>query len=171
MKIEPLFALLAVGMVVAWLTPNGSSSDASSPDKAEAKGKPEQIAVAKEDPDPVVLPREADGHFYADVIVGSTASNMLVDTGATVIALTDEDANSMGVTWDQSQVRPVARGASGAVYGVPVMLDAVRVGDLEVRGVEAIIVPDDLDISLLGQSFLSRVSPVQIETGRMILGG
>lgn len=168
MKIEPLFALLAAGMVIAWFAPNGAG-DGEAPSGPEAKR--EQIAMARQEPGPVVLPREADGHFYADVIVGSAASNMLVDTGATVIALTGEDANSMGIAWDEAQVRPVARGASGDVHGVRVILDTVRVGDFEVHGVEAIVVPNGLDISLLGQSFLSRVGTVQIETGRMILGG
>jgi aspartyl protease family protein len=169
MKVEPLFALLAAGMVIAWFAPDRARE--GPPPPGEHKADAAAVEVVRQEPGPVVLPREADGHFYADVIVDAASSEMLVDTGATVIALTDEDANSMGIAWDQAQVRPVARGASGDVYGVPVLLDTVRIGDLEVRGVEAIVVPDGLDISLLGQSFLSRIGKVQIETGRMILGG
>ncbi|KRA79776.1 TIGR02281 family clan AA aspartic protease [Altererythrobacter sp. Root672] len=168
MKVEPLFALLAAGMVIAWFAPDRASDGAPASGKLETTA--EKVQVVREEPGPIVLPREADGHFYADVIIDAASSEMLVDTGATVIALTDEDAKSMGIEWNQDQVRPVARGASGDVYGVNVVLDTVRVGDLEVRGVEAIVVPDGLDISLLGQSFLSRVGKVQIETNRMILG-
>ena len=65
----------------------------------------------------------------------------------------------------------MARGASGLVYGVPVTLATVGIGELEAHTVEAVVVPDGLDISLLGQSFLSRVGKVEMDQQRMLLGG
>lgn len=94
---------------------------------------------------------------------------MLVDTGASVIALTGADAQAAGIYWDESEVRPVGRGASGTVYGVPKRLDEVAIGDLSQRNVEAIIVPRGLDISLLGQSYLSRLGRVDISGNTMEL--
>ena len=94
---------------------------------------------------------------------------MLVDTGATVVALTANDAAMMGVDWNPGDVRPVARGASGDVYGVPVTLDRIDVGGIEARRVPAVVVPEGLDISLLGQSFLSKVKRVEVTGDEMVL--
>jgi aspartyl protease family protein len=96
---------------------------------------------------------------------------MLVDTGASVIALTGADAEAAGLIWDESEVRPIARGASGTVYGVYKRLDEVAVGDLAHRNVDAVIVPRGLDVSLLGQSYLGRLARVDISGERMELSG
>ena len=64
----------------------------------------------------------------------------------------------------------VARGASGPVYGVSVTLDRGTLGGHEARDVAALIVPEGLGVSLLGQSFLSTIHPVRIEHDRMVLG-
>lgn len=117
------------------------------------------------------LSREFDGHFYANVKVNGSTSRMLVDTGASVIALTGADANAAGLFWDANEVRPVARGASGTVYGVVRQLDVVDVGGFTRRNVRAMIVPDGLDISLLGQSYLGQIGSVQIEGNQMVLSG
>ncbi|MGB3795126.1 MAG: TIGR02281 family clan AA aspartic protease, partial [Alteraurantiacibacter sp.] len=96
------------------------------------------------------LQREGDGHFYADVTVDGVASRMLVDTGASVVALTGEDALAMGLYWNEGDVAPVAQGASGAVHGVNTSIPHMRVGDFEARDVRAVIIPEGLGISLLG---------------------
>lgn len=117
----------------------------------------------------VVLDREHDGHFYADVYVDGVPSRMLVDTGASVVALTGEDALAMGLYWNEAEVAPVAQGASGAVYGVNTTLPRMRVGEFEAQDVRAIIIPEGLAISLLGQSFLETVGNVRIADNRMVL--
>ena len=87
-----------------------------------------------------------------------------------MVALTAEDADAMGIHWSPDDVKPVARGASGLVYGVEVKVERMQVGDFDARSVDAIVVPDGLAISLLGQSFLSQVPRVEIDGQRMILG-
>ena len=116
------------------------------------------------------LPRAADGHFYADANINGTQVDFLVDTGASVVALTGADARAAGLYWSDADVAPIARGASGPVRGVAVTLDRVSLGGHEARNVNAIIVPEGLGIYLLGQSFLSTVQPVRIEQDRMVLG-
>lgn len=118
-----------------------------------------------------VLPRASNGHFYAEAAVNGSPVNFLVDTGASMIALTGEDAAAAGLSWSEGDVRIVAQGASGPVYGVPVRLERVMLGGHEAENVEAAIIPQGLDISLLGQSFLSTIEPVRIESDRMVLGG
>lgn len=117
-----------------------------------------------------VLERQPDGHFYADVRVDGRSYTMMVDTGASVVALTAEDATAMGLQWFDDEVDVVAQGASGPVRGVFATIDRMAVGDHEVSGVRAIIIPEGAGISLLGQSFLSTLGSVEIANDRMVLG-
>ncbi len=118
-----------------------------------------------------VLPRASDGHFYADATVNGRGVDFLVDTGASVVALTGTDARAVGLDWNDGDIREIARGANGPVYGISVTIDTLQLGGHEARNVRAIVVPEGLEISLLGQNFLSTVNPVRIEENRMVLGG
>lgn len=118
-----------------------------------------------------VLPRARNGHFYAEASINGTAANFMIDTGASMVALTGDDARAAGLSWSDADVRIVAQGASGPVYGIPIRLDRVVLGGHEAQNVEAAIIPEGLDISLLGQSFLSTIEPVRIEDNQMVLGG
>ena len=100
----------------------------------------------------------------------SRRTHFLVDTGASIIALTGADAEAIGLDWSEADVVPIGRGASGTVHGVPVRLERVELGGFEATDVEAAIVPQGLDVSLLGQSFLSKLHGVRIEGDRMIVG-
>ena len=176
MKAAPILAVIAAGVLAGWFAPDWSGeSAAEAPAKVAATAPEPSLAVVREDGmsagGEVVLPRAGDGHFYAEVMVEGVPSQMLVDTGATVIALTGEDAQAIGIVWEPEDVRPVARGASGPVNGVPVTLQTVQLGDFEAESVEAVIIPDGLGISLLGQSFLSRIERVEMSEREMVLGG
>lgn len=118
----------------------------------------------------VILHREGDGHFYADVTVDGRDFRMLVDTGATVVALTGDDAAAMGLEWYQDEIAPVAQGASGPVEGVNTTIGRMSLGGLEASRVQAIIIPEGARTSLLGQSFLSTIGRVEIYGDRMVLG-
>jgi len=118
----------------------------------------------------IVLRRQRNGHFYADADVDGGKVRFMVDTGATGIALTGRDAKALGLSWTEDELRPVGRGASGVVIGKAVRLGSVSVGDYTVRNVDAVILPNGLDVSLLGQSFLSKVPNVNIRGGTMTLG-
>jgi len=116
------------------------------------------------------LTREWDGHFYAEAHIDGASVRMMVDTGASVIALTGDDAMAIGLDWSDDEVRNIGSGASGAVYGVPAMLDEVEIGGIARNNVRAVIIPRGLDISLLGQSYLSQINNVRIEDDQMVLG-
>lgn len=117
----------------------------------------------------MVLDREDDGHFYATANVDGSDYRMLVDTGASVVALTGEDARNMGLNWDPNALAPVARGASGPVMGVNVTIPEMAVGDFEAKNVPALIIPEGLGVSLLGQSFLRQVPKVDIADNTLTL--
>jgi len=162
-----LFAIAVIGV---------GAFVATAPENAEYAPKSAQSAsdAAQSDSDWYAgdhsLTREFDGHFYADAQVDGASVRMMVDTGASVIALTGDDAMTIGLDWSDDEVRNIGTGASGAVYGVPAMLDEVEIGGIARHNVRAVIIPEGLEISLLGQSYLSKINNVSIEDDQMILG-
>jgi aspartyl protease family protein len=170
-----LFAVAGAGVLFAGRMP---ASDAAPANRASYSTKPnpwmkDSVKVERHgdwNAGEVSLPRSGDGHFYADVTIDGVPSRMLVDTGASVIALTGEDARAMGLTWSEDQVQPIGQGASGEVRGVPVTLERVQLGNRELQSVQAVVIPEGLGISLLGQSFLERIGRVEITGNSMLLG-
>ena len=113
------------------------------------------------------LKREANGHFFADAQVNGATVRFLVDTGASVIALSVVDARRAGVRMEgPSSV--VGSGASGPVRGKQVTIDRVRLGPQEGRSLEALVIEGG-DQSLLGQSFLAKFASVEIHGDTMTL--
>ena len=109
----------------------------------------------------VELNRNPDGHFYADVDINGTQVHMLVDTGASGIALTREDAASAGIASSIGMNDVIGRGADGDVHGEYVMLERVMLGPKIVGQVPAVILGSG-EQSLLGQAFLRQFGSVQI---------
>jgi len=112
------------------------------------------------------IERAPDGQFYLDAQVNGAQVHFLVDTGASMVALTAADAQRAGIALPSQ--RATAQGAGGSVEIIPVTIDRVAAGPLEARNVDG-AVARDLPISLLGQSFLSRVGTVQISGDHMVL--
>lgn len=100
----------------------------------------------------------ADGHYWADAEIEGRAVRVMIDTGATVVALTLDDARRLGVTPNEADFTRTVQTASGPVPAAPVRLKTVSVGRTEVRDVEALVLQDGLPHSLLGMSYLGRLS-------------
>ncbi|WP_225871622.1 retropepsin-like aspartic protease family protein [Qipengyuania atrilutea] len=118
-----------------------------------------------------VLERRPDGHFYASVMIDGAETEMMVDTGASFIALTAADARDIGLSWREQDAIVVAHGASGPVKGVPVRLAEVELNGHIATNVEAAVIPTGLGVSLLGQSYLQKLERVEIAGETMSLGG
>ena len=104
----------------------------------------------------ITLPMGSGGHFMANGMINGRVIQFMVDTGATTIALGVSDAQRMGIDYQKGQ--PVRMStANGTAQGWRVVLNSVRVGDVEVYGVEAVVGPN-MPFALLGNSFLSRFS-------------
>jgi len=116
----------------------------------------------------VELERDSDGHFYADVEINGSKIHALVDTGASVIALSREDARSAGVATSIGMNEVVGQGADGVVHGEVVTLDRIQLGDKQAEKMSAIILNSG-EQSLLGQEFLSKFESVQIKGDKMVL--
>lgn len=119
--------------------------------------------------DRMVLKRQEDGHFYANVKINGKSIRFLVDTGASEIALTGEDAKALGYKWSKRDLKPVGRGVSGVVRGVNVRIDEMQLAGFRSSNVRASIIPNGLDISLLGQNFLQTVPEVKITSDNLVL--
>lgn len=103
----------------------------------------------------IVLPVASGGHFLASGTINGKSVRFLVDTGATTIALGRAEAERIGLDWKRG--RPgMSQTANGAVTVHGVTLAAVRVGDVEIANVAAVVVPTDMPMVLLGNSFLDR---------------
>lgn len=147
--------------------PNEARTNASSFGSQATKQQPQPNAASWAGEH--TLKRRADGHFYASASIDGASVEMMVDTGATVIALTADDATAAGLYWDDSDVRHIGSGASGAVYGVPTRLREVEIGGMVRRNVSAVIIPEGLGISLLGQSYLSQIGALEIADDQMVM--
>ncbi|MGH8669123.1 MAG: retropepsin-like aspartic protease family protein [Burkholderiales bacterium] len=104
----------------------------------------------------VTLAADPRGHFVADGAINGNPVRFLVDTGATSIALPARDAERLGIDYRKAR-RGMTQTANGVVSVYRVSLDRVRLGDIELNGVEAVVIEQGLEIALLGMSFLNRV--------------
>lgn len=114
------------------------------------------------------LNRGPDGHFYADAQVNGVTVHFLVDTGATGVALSAADARRVGLPFFSSEFTAVGRGASGEVRGKLVTLDRVSLGGKSVDNVGGAIL-EGSEMSLLGQSFLSRMGTIEMTADKMVI--
>ena len=175
MSKAPILSLFAAALIIGWYAPTLTTDLAAEDTIGDTTVAPEEtrLAAARQPTwatDGTTLARSGDGHFYAEVTVDAMRYRFLVDTGASVVALTGQDAADMGLQWSEAELQPIGRGANGMVYGVPAMIERMEVDGIEARNVQAAIIPEGLDISLLGQSFLSRIDRVAIEGDTMTLG-
>jgi aspartyl protease family protein len=108
-----------------------------------------------------LLKRAANGHFFVDGEVNGQLVNFVVDTGATGVALPVETARRLGIPFSESEFTVIGSGASGPVRGKVIRLESVSVDGKSVRGVDGAIA-EGLDKPLLGQSYLSRISSVEM---------
>jgi aspartyl protease family protein len=108
-----------------------------------------------------LLKRRWDGHFYVDAEVNGELVNFVVDTGAFGVILPVDTARRLAIPFDEGEFKVIGSGASGPVRGKTITLDRVSVDGKEVRRIEGAIA-EGLDKPLLGQTYLSRLSSVEM---------
>jgi len=116
----------------------------------------------------VTLERSSDHHFYANANVNGHDVRFLVDTGASEIALTEEDAKKVGISFDPSKYELLGEGASGFVRGQYVNLDSLQLDGIHQNAAKAVVV-EGATVSLLGQPFLENVDEIVIRRDEMVL--
>jgi aspartyl protease family protein len=118
----------------------------------------------------VELKAGAYGHFHARAEVNGRPISVMVDTGASMVALSFEDAREAGLHVRDSDFTHRVSTANGYARIAPVIIDRISVGDITVRNVSgAVMEPGKLGTTLLGMSFLSRLQRVDIRSGMLVL--
>lgn len=120
----------------------------------------------------IALGADRSGHFHTDAVVDGRSLKMLVDTGATLCAFTEEDAARAGLRVAPGDFTRVVETANGIVKVAPVRIGSIRIAGITVRDVDAVVVPKGrLSTNLLGMSFLRRLREFQIANGTLTLRG
>lgn len=118
----------------------------------------------------VTLKASSNGHFFARAYINGRPIAVMVDTGATKIALTYEDAERLGIRPHGSDFSLTTRTANGTARSAPVTLDDVRIGDVEVSNVRgSISEPGKLHITLLGMEFIRKLDRFELRGKELIL--
>ena len=111
----------------------------------------------------------AGGHFFIEADVDGADIRFMVDTGATEVMLTPEDAARIGFDLRARNFTRQFNTAGGVIRAAPVTLRRLRIGQLVLRDVEAWVNEAPLFVSLLGMSFLKRLDGYEVEDGKLIL--
>ncbi|MEL6829320.1 MAG: TIGR02281 family clan AA aspartic protease, partial [Pseudomonadota bacterium] len=162
MKWSQVFIVLGLAAVISAMT-----SYMIAPNLQNRMDAPDEIAASDATPDPIVasstpevrraatLQLRGDGHYWARALVNNKASvEFMVDTGASVVALTYRDAQKLGLDPSKLDYNWDIRTAGGVVKGASVVVDSIKINQVHIRNVEAMVLPEALDQSLLGMSFL-----------------
>ncbi|WP_111563487.1 TIGR02281 family clan AA aspartic protease [Rhizobium sp.] len=116
----------------------------------------------------VILHKLLNGHFEADVEINGQTITMLVDTGASMIALSREDAERVGIIPDNLTYSMSVMTANGRAQAAPVTLSEVAIGPIVRNNVAGSVAEDGrLDQSLLGMSFLETLGSLQMQTDEL----
>lgn len=130
---------------------------------------PSQTFVSGDGGPVIELPRRFDGHYYMTMRINGTLVEFVVDTGASDIVLSADDARSVGVDLRELAYMGRAQTANGTIRTAQVFLDEVQVGEMVDRDVRAIVGEGELGISLLGMSYLGRFGRIEIENDTLRL--
>lgn len=163
-----MFTAIAIAMVIAF---------GVAPRLQERAGAPAPMTVAVATPEPApsagsraaFIDREDDGHFWARADVSGTQVKFMVDTGASIVALTYFDAQRLGLKPEELDFDSEIRTAGGVTYGAPVTLESIRVGKVKIENINAVILRTELEQSLLGMTFLGELHSYEVRQGQMII--
>ena len=167
-----LFAIVLLGLVGFAQVGERMVAIPAPPDALPTATAPAEMApvpaAIEHMPGAVTLARATDGHFYVEAQVNAARIRFLVDTGASEIALTEDDARKVGIKFDPDRYELLGEGASGFVRGQYVNLDTIQIDGIHEKGVKAVVV-EGAAVSLLGQPFLENIDEIVIRKGEMVL--
>jgi len=128
---------------------------------------PQQSVFAEEGR--IEVPRSRDGHYHLALVINGVPVHTIVDTGASDLVLTRTDAERVGLLLDELIFAGRANTANGRVETAHVKLNNVSLGPIEDRLVPALVNGGEMNRSLLGMSYLSRFTRLEISENRLIL--
>lgn len=160
----------AIAIVAGMIVPHYAAQMGNARPVPEAAVNAAPAQPPSSDPSSVEVEPDAMGHFHVEGEVDGRRLSFIIDTGASVIALTANDAEWLGIHPTPSDYTVVLSTANGTVRAAPARLGMVEVGNLVVRDVRAVVLPDGaLSENLLGMSFLSQLHHYEYTDGKMVL--
>lgn len=157
----------AMIMIAALAAPKFLDSLVESRSEAAAEERSNRTSGRSGD---VEIRAESNGHFYVDLKVDGRNVEAMVDTGASFIALRESDARRAGIRVRRSDFNRPMSTANGTSYAASVTLRRVSIDNIELRNVSAVVVPDEqLDISLLGASFLNELQRFEVADNILVM--
>jgi len=164
-----LLALVVAGLVPKFadrITGPRAAPSAASAARVDAVQEP----VAPSGPRSVTIPRDFHGNFQVEGAVDGRHLDFIVDTGASFVSLSAQQAARLGYHPAQRDYALPIQTANGVARAAKIRLDMVEVGGVTVRNVDALVMPDEsLSDNLLGLSFLSRLHRFEYREGRLVL--
>ena len=161
--------LAAAGLIANYLG-RDSQPDAKATPRATMAAATVGNAPASSAGRSVTIPRDARGHFQVGGRIDGRRLDFMVDTGASVIALTEREASRLGIRPSRDDYTAQVRTANGTVKAAPVMLNNVDIDGLVVRNVQALVVPGNaLSENLLGLSYLTKLKRFEYANGKLVL--
>ena len=140
---------------------------ASAPKAAPARPSTQPVSLGGRK---VVVQRDRRGHYAVEATINGRRMDVMVDTGASVVAVNERSASRMGIRPAPSDYTSDVRTANGTVRAARVIFDAIEIGGIRVRDVAGLGVPDKaLDENLLGLSFLSRLRRYEFADSRLVM--
>jgi len=161
-------ALCAVG-AAQWLSALGDSPAPHPTAVAVATTAPTELAGTPGEEGSASIAKSGDGHFWADAEVDGHPVHFLIDTGATAVALTAADARNLGIDPDGLSYSYTVMTANGPGRAAHVKLGVVSVGNAQVSDVDAFVIDKGLQTSLLGMTYLGRLSKFEASQDAMVL--
>ena len=117
----------------------------------------------------LILKPGRNGHYIVVADVDGVDVRFLVDTGASSVVLSAQDAERIGLHASNLDYTQIYQTANGQTRGAPVTLGSVSIGQLSIDDVEASVNESPMGISLLGMTFLTQLDGFQVEDGNLIL--
>ncbi|HEV2364666.1 MAG TPA: TIGR02281 family clan AA aspartic protease [Caulobacteraceae bacterium] len=163
MRFVIVAAVAAIGAVAAARVAERVAPGAPEPARAA-------VVLAAESPSqPAAISKSVDGHYWTWAEVDGHPVRFLVDTGATAVALTADDARRLGYDPASLDYRYSVSTANGQARAAEVKLASVSVSGARVDDVEAFVLDHGLPASLLGMTYLGRLSAFEATPTTMIL--
>ena len=153
----------------------GAAQAVSAWDSKQGPALRAETAMAADDLTPIStnsaasIAKSGDGHYWAEAEVNDRRVRFLVDTGASAVALTIADAKRLGFEPAKLDYTYEVTTASGPARAAAVKLERVSVSGAVVRDVDALVIEKGLDTSLLGMTYLGRLSRFEATRTALIL--
>jgi len=115
------------------------------------------------------IPMSRDGHFWVRARINGVERKLLVDSGATITALSVDTANAAGLEPEKSPFPIILKTANGPVAARTSRIASLRIGNVVARNLPVVVSPSFGDTEVIGMNFLSKLKSWRVEGGTLIL--